>query len=419
MKRFSNTVLFVAMVAPALVNGFVYTPSTFYSTSPFSEPRYTRNGLTTLDLQLAGGYANKAFGSDKKTANLLDIYGFYNIANLGVGSISNPLSSDYNALLADLYGSGIGESGAGVLSYSGKFKHFQGNVYLAQNISKGFFLDLVVPFKKLQITDVSFTDVSTGPDTQDIVWLNVRNNLTGILAQYNVDASGYSKTGVGDIIISAGWAYSKTDSDSIDFFDTTLKFGIYAPTADKKDENNAFAIALGNDGHVAFPVNFDFALGLFDWFTMGAHVDGVFFASKTKLMRLNTNVNQSGFFKLLEGEAKREMGPQVDVSAYLKADHIFRGLSILGGYNFTYKGHDTLTPTDLVTFSSTAVNADPMLKSFYSHSILAGVDYDFADEGKKYNPHVSFFYTRPVAGKRVFKTNSFGGTLGLHVAWDF
>ena len=136
-------------------------------------------------------------------------------------------------------------------------------------------------------------------------------------------------------------------------------------------------------------------------------------------MRLNTNPNPTGMLKLLTGEAKRSMGPQVDTSAYLKADHIFHGLSIMAGYNFTYKGHDTLTPVDLVTFSTTVVNADPMLKSFYSHSALVGMEYDFADEGKKYNPHVGVFYTRPFAGKRVYQTNTVGGLLGLHVAWDF
>ena len=277
---------------------------------------------------------------------------------------------------------------------------------------------MIIPFKRLQIKNVAYTDISTGPDSASIEWLTVKNNATSILDNYDLTASDYKKSGVGDLIFGAGWSYSKTDSDSIDFFDTTLKFCISVPTADKKDENQAFAIPLGYDGHVAFPIYFDCALGFFDWLTVGTHIDGVFFASKTKEMRLNTNPNQTGMFKLLTGEAKRSMGPQVDVSGYLKADHIVHGISLLCGYNFTYKGHDTVTPTDTVAFDSSIVNADPMLKSFYSHSILAGVEYDFADENKKFNPHVSFFYTRPVAGKRVYATNTFGGTLGLHIAWD-
>jgi hypothetical protein len=419
MKRFSNNVLFVALLAPVMLHGFVFTPSTFYAINPFSEPRYTRNGLTTLDVQLAGGYTSHAYNGSKDSVDLLRIYGDHDIAELGIGAISNPASSDYNALLADLYASGFDESGTGTLAYAGKFDQFQGNIYLAQNIAHGFFLDLVIPFKRLQIKNVSFTDLSTGPDAESLTWLSVRNNLTGILGQYDLDASGYKKTGVGDILLSAGWSYSKTDSDVLDFFDTTLKFSISVPTADKKDEDNAFAVPLGYDGHVAFPINFDASLGFFDWLTVGAHVDGVFFASKSKVMRLNTNPNQTGFFKLLKGEAKRSMGPQVDVSAYVKADHIFHGLSLLTGYNFIYKGHDTLTPVDLTLFNSAIVNVDPTLKAFYSHGIMAGLEYDFADEGKKFNPHVSVFYTRPVAGKRVFKTNNFGGTLGLHVAWDF
>lgn len=419
MKRFMKHVLFVALAMPVAAHGFIYMPNTFYYTNPFSEPRYPRSGITSVELQLSGGFANNGRNGSKNKVNVLEIYGNYDIAELGIGAISNPASGFYNALLADLYASGIDESGTGTLSYSGKFTEFDGKLYIGQNIAKGFYVDLIVPFKRLQIKDVAFTDLSTGPDAESVTWLAVRNNLTNILAQYDVDASGYKKTGVGDILLGLGWSYSKLDSDVIDFFDTTLKFNISVPSASKKDEDNAFAIPLGYDGHVAFPIYFDMSMGFFDWFTFGAHVDGVFFVSKSKVMRLNTNPNQTGMFKLLKGEAKRSMGPQVDVTAYAKADHVFEKFSLYLGYNFMYKGHDTLTPVNLNEFNSAIVNVDPMLKSLYSHSILTGLDCDFTEEGRKFNPHIGVFYTIPVAGKRIYQTNNIGGTVGVHVRWDF
>ena len=421
MKRFlQKKVLFVAMLAPAMINGgFIYKPNTFTTVYPFSEPRYTRNGLTTFDVQVFGGFTSNGYNAAGKTSNILEIYGNYDIAELGIGSISNPQSNNYNAILADLYGSGVNASGTGNLSYSGKYTSVEADIYIAQNFCHGLFLDLIIPIRRVQVKDVTYTDISTGPDTQSIEWLTTLANLNNIFAQYNLNAGDYKKSGIGDLLLFLGWAYSNTECEALDFVDTTIKVGISMPSAAKKNEDYAFAIPLGYDGHVAFPIYFDAAIGMFDWLTAGVHLDGVFYTSRSKLMRLNTNPNQTGMFKLLEGEAKRSMGSQVDVSAYLKGDHLFHGLSILAGYNYSYKGHDTLNPVNPVSFSPSIVNVDPTLASWDSQSILIGAEYDFADEGKKFNPHINLFYTRPLAGKRVYKANNVGGTVGLHVAWDF
>lgn len=419
MKRFFKHVLFVALLAPLAAQGFVFERNQFYGTHPFSEPRYTRNGLTSISAQLSGGRTKTAFNGDKDKVDLLRIYGDHNFVALGYGSIGNPQSNNYNALLADLYGSGVDLSGTGSYSYAGKFSHIQGNIFFAQNIYGGFFVEANVPFKRLEVSEIVGTDLSTGIDAANVAWIAVKNNITGILNQYNLSTATFKKTGVGDVTISGGWTYSYTESSVLDFLDTTIKLGISIPSADKKDLDNAWAIALGSDQHIGMPVSFAMAAGAFDWLTFGAHVDGTFFANKTKMIRINTNPAQTGFFKLLKAEAKYEMGAQVDVGGYLKADHVFHGFSLLGGYTFTYKGHDVVTPTS-AAFSTLAANADPVLKSIHSHAIIAGMEYDFAGEDKKqFNPHISLFYTQPVAGKRIFKTATFGGTLGVHIAWDF
>ena len=163
MKRFTNQVLFVALLAPVMLHGFVYSPNTFYATEPFSEPRYTRNGLTSLTVELSGGYANDGYNGTKDKVNVLEIYGDYDIAQLGIGSIGDPLSSDYNASLAALYASGFDESGTGKFSYSGKFDAFQGNIYLAQNISNGFFLDMIIDCcQSLFSPNISTVSASSG-----------------------------------------------------------------------------------------------------------------------------------------------------------------------------------------------------------------------------------------------------------------
>ena len=426
-KLVSHSVLFVALLlTPMAVFGKENTKFHHRAGSYAHETRYERNCLSTFEVEVMGGRATKGYDSNKTPVNLLDIYGMQTIGRLGQGGIGDPGASEYNFDLANLLvlGSAAVEGGLGT-KYAGKYTVFEANLYYVQNLCNGFFFDVNLPLKKLKVKDIVQTDATNADSLAlfpglSVAWATVYNDIPGLLAKYNLSNAATSTSGIGDIMVNGGWTCNNDDIESLDFFDTTIKVGVSIPTGKKRDENQAFAMALGYDGHLALSTSFDMAIGLYDWFTLGAHVGGMFFFNKTKDMRMNTTVGQNnGYFKLLKGNAKRDMGNIWDVGSFIKADHIFKGFSLMFGYNYVHKGSDTLTPENTVRFPIAGANEDPALEGYRMHAVSVGLEYDMAEEGRRFNPQFGLFYSRPIKGKRIFKTDTGGGSVGLNVAWDF
>lgn len=425
-KLVSHSVLFVTLLSPVAIFGMsMNTKFSYRPDSNVDGTRYDRNCLTTVELNLSGGRAKKSYNGDKNCADVLHLYGLNDIAKMGLNALGDPAASIYNADLHDVIvrgGAGLA-NGLGV-NYAGKFTMFEGNLYLAQNLCKGFFLEANLPFKRLEVKDLVMSDGSVAAEISVIPgltapWERVKSELTELLALYNLSDGEASRTGVGDMGINVGWTHNNDDIENLDFLDTTIRVGLSAPTAKKRNEDKAFEIALGYDGHFGLGTSFDMAFGIYDWVSFGTHIGGLFFFKKTKEMRMNTTTGQNGFFKLLKGNAKRDMGNIWDVGAFLKADHIFKGFSMTFGYDYVHKDKDTLTPENTTIFPTTAANADVQLAGFSAHNITLALEYDMAKAGCYYNPYVRVFYSRPVKGKYIFKTDVGGGAVGLNLTWDF
>ncbi len=440
MKKLTSYSTLFALLLPAASFG---AQSFFYRTGPYDhEPRFERSWLSTAKINVMGGGTKKgwqsstAIGANGSTlvststsdngssTNVLNIYGWQNFQFLGANIVNNPAASIYDANLVVLDQAATNGT-FGYVQYNGKFSYVEADIYLAQNFTHGFFADLNIPIIKTDIDNVSFTDMSpaTGnPNVNFPAWQFLLNpaNLAATLAEYSLTASDYSKSGVGDIVLNLGWTMNKEDiADSVDFLDVTVKVGVNIPSGFKQNVDQAFSIAAGYNKHVGVPVLFDAAIGFFEWFTLGAHVQGTFFANKTQLTRMKTSLAQNGWIKLGVGEAKQDMGNLFEAGALVKADHFWKGLSLAFGYLYARQGKTTLTPENTNLFPVAIVNSDEMLQSWHSHGISVRLEYDFAKEGKRFNPNIGVYYAQPVAGKRVFKTMTGGGYLGVNVAWDF
>jgi len=437
MKKITSySTLFVLLLPAAALGG----QSLFYRTSPYpfklTDVRFERSWLSTVNVSVMGGSTKKGYqsssaigntdadGKEHNKTNVLNIYGWQNMQFLGANIVGNPGTNIYNANLAQL--AQLPTNGNfGYVEGTGKFNYIEGDIYLAQNLTKGFFLDMNIPIVKLDIKDVNFVDQSpsTGfPNVNDASWQFLLNpaNFAATLAVYGLTPGDYSHSGVGDIVINGGWTMNKEDvCDSIDFLDVTLKVGVNVPSGFKQNTDYVASIAAGYNKHVGIPVSFNAALGFFEWVTLGAHVGGTFFVNKTQTLRMQTSTAQNGWIKLGLGEAKSDMGNIFEAGAYIKADHVMKGFSLGFGYLFGRQSKTTLTPVDLVKFPSAVVNNDSMLAGWNSHAISVQADYDFAKEGRRFNPNIGIFYSQPVAGKRIFRTMTGGGYAGVNVAWDF
>jgi len=424
MKKtlFSRAAFVITLLTvPMPVLGYRY----FYRAGPYvNEPRFDRNCLSTIDAYIMGGSTTTGRNAAKAKTNVLGTYGDFNLAKM-VNNV--PDIDPFNPLDANMLNvAGLGANGDfGKVAFSGKFKFVGASFHLFQNLCRGFFAQWNIPCQKLQMTNITYTDQSPtagAPNANTPQWVALLNELDAILTRYgyaNSATANYSKTGVGDMQAFLGWTYNNESSDVLDFFDTTIKLGVSIPTASKVDTQQIFSIPAGYNGHPGIMLEFDMALGMYEWFTWGAHVGGTLFFKEPIYMRVQTNNQQNGYIMLAAGAMKEDLGNLWNVGTYAKADHIAGGLSLMFGYTYTAQEKTTLAPYDTAIFPTASVNNNSMLGKWVMQSIHVAGDYDFSQEGRWFNPKIGIFYDRPVAGKRIFNTDMIGGLLGANITWEF
>lgn len=388
-----------------------------------SEPRYDRNCLTSFDVALMGGTTKKGHNGSKHKTDTLNIYGYHNMLRLGEGVHGLDNTNAADAALMGLRA--LPNNGNfGKLQFTGKFKRFAAEFSMTQNFCNGFFGQVIIPIERVEMTNIAFTTVQAPAGEEVAFWQQFLVNFDAILARFNLTKGNTKNTSVGDTMYLGGWTYNNDSVEYLDFLDVTIKAGVSIPTARQANTTKAFSLASGNNGHVGIPVSFDMTLGMYEWVTWGMHVGGQFFLKHDGNFRMKTHADQNGFIKLAQGAAREDLGNIWNVGSYLKADHIAGGFSLAVGYQYTAQEATTLSPyntTDnaIQKFSSSVVNSDEMLKKWRMHAISVMADYDFAEEGKSWNPKIGLFYNQPVAGKRIFNTKTFGGNAGLNITWNF
>lgn len=406
----------------------------FYrATNLFLESRIERDYLTTFDITIGDGHTRKGRNQFGNTVPLLDTFGLYNMHDLGVGVPGKDINNPNDLILIQLArtpGRGLPNTCIGCpitpqfafFSVSGEFNILEANLFYLQNFECGFFTEVHLPVRRIKIDHICFKDISPTdeicPNEMTPIWQAFKTQFDAILRNYDLCAGPVRETGVGDLSILAGWTRNNQETCVLDFIDTTFQFGILAPTGKQRNENQVFSIPLGYNGHVAFPFSIDFALGLYEWLTLGLHFDAMVFLSKTKEIRLKTAPDQSGLIKLAKGRAKIDRGTLWTAGLYAKADHVCRGFSWIVGYSFAKQDKDTITPC-CPCFDICIANSDETLRGFTMHTVHLWAEYDFTQDDACAGARVAFFYNAQVGGKRIFETNMIGGALGLDFTWGF
>ncbi len=434
----------------AIDNHHFYRASNFFFI--FNEARLERTGLTSFDATIAYGSTHSARTdcadlcglkckdnscNKRKIVDLFQIYGAQNIQALSKGVPGKDLSNPADLALTNL-SLVNGDNCFGQLAYQGKFSLLEANFFYTQNICNGFFWQAHVPLRRMVIDDIRCCDLTDGAACEKAnnpEWQTVLNLFCSILDKYCLKLEEIKQTGIGDASFLAGWTHSYQNTEILDFVDTTVRVGILLPTGKKRDPDSIFDIPLGYNGHFGVPIAFDFALGALDWTTFGFHLGALLFADATRTVRVKTDLSQTGLIKLAKAKAKIEKGLIWDISAYFKADHFAKGLSLLFGYTFARKRGDTIKEFDCRYNDETCKNnacfvnpccVDPCIAStdcawrgWHMHTLHFIVEYDFAKEGCFFGPRISFFYNKQFGGNRVFKTDMVGSNLGLDITWGF
>lgn len=405
-----------------------YDNSHFYRAHFFeSEPRLERDFMSSLDVTLGGGSTCDGFNSQGEKTCLLNICGCYNMQYLGKNVTKN-LTRRSDLIMQQL--EQIPSNGNfGLLSFSGEFNTIETDISFYQNFKNGIFLNLHVPIRKLEINNITYCDASckidqncslaccTNTENANTYWKSFLNMFDEILLDHNLRITPVSESGLGDVSAVLGYTINYEDSDYLDFLDTTFKFGVTAPTSKTKNENYVFSLPLGYNGHTGVFGSIDTAFGVYDWATLGLHLDAISFNRICRNLRIKTAYEQSGLIKLGTDTAREKIGNIYNASAYFKADHIAGGFSLLAGYSYSSKQNDELDCFKNICTDCEIANCDCSLQKWNMHTVHFIAEYDLAGDSKKYFPRVNAFYNIVAGGKRIFKTNVGGAGVGVDVAW--
>jgi hypothetical protein len=234
-----------------------------------SEPRFDRNYLSSFDITAGGGSACKGLNAHSQTTCLLDICGCYNMQYLGK-NVQKDLTKASDLIIQQLEQvDSTGNSNFALLSFSGEFNTFETDLSFYQNLKSGFFLNLHMPIRKLEISKIKYKEVtnnqgcsaccnsncanncnnncaslncnnaSTCPtcaDNTNPYWQAFLNSFNTILSDHGLSIASATETGLGDVSAVLGYTINYEDSDSIDFIDSTFKLGIITPTSKIKNE---------------------------------------------------------------------------------------------------------------------------------------------------------------------------------------
>jgi hypothetical protein len=387
----------------------------------FQEPRFERALLNTLDISLGGGGTDKSRNSHHHIVPLLDIYGPSNMHELGIGVPGKNLANQEDLTLV-LLSHLPSRNCFATFSIHGHFQIIESNISLIQNASKGFFAQMYLPIRHLAIDNICFQDLSPTddicPNINTPIWQTFLCLFDKILCTHGLSKECFKGTGVGDLSLLIGWALNHENTEILDYVDVTFKAGILLPTGKKKNEDKIFSLPFGYDGHFGVPLSADLGIGLYEWLTVGGHIDAIFFADITRKMRIKTGLFQSGLIKLAKAEVKISRGALWDAGLFIKADHIYRRLSLVCGYSFAQQNNDSVCPCDCC-FDASIANTDEMLKGWNQSTIHFLVEYDFMKENARSGARVGAFFNWQISGKQVFKTNVGGGSIGFDVILNF
>lgn len=404
---------------------FADNPHFFRATNflrPIQEPRLDRPWLASFDMYVARGTTKTSRNACRDKTELLNIFGPENMVKVGAGVPCKDPKNIIDANLLQLAQLPCRDC-FGQLLFCGKFELTEFNFIWTQNFTHGLFLQVLVPYLKMELSDVCFSDLSPCdsicPNKNTPEWQTFLCLFNQMLERYDLCVSGFKHNKIGDVGIFGGWTSNYQETEVLDYIDTTVRLGVVIPSGHESCPDIVFDLPTGYDGHTGIFGNFNGAIGVYDWLTIGTSIDALFFRDKTRCIRLKTDANQNGFIKLAQGKATIDKGTIWSVYVYMIADHVIKGFTLLGSYSFTNKRSDSVSPCDCKIFDPTVVCCDPQFQDWNQHVLHFLAEYDFSKECSRFGPKFGVFYNYQIGGKRVFINNMAGGIIGFDFVLKF
>lgn len=408
--------LLAVLVPSQLVQAFT-NPNLYYATPRTDACRAERKGLFSIDLWAVHGSTTDGRDNAGNATNVLGIYGVHKMHQIGRDVGGQTITDTNTGILAALWNVVPVDDTYAQLAYSARAVCATGAVDVNLNLTSEFFLGTSIPYYSLDIQNPRYTDLTSAAAT-NAQWTQFLGSFNQILALNGLTAEGGKESGLGDVALWGGWTKNNEDTDDLDFADLTIRVGGILGNAQKKDQDKAFTFASDYDGHKAIFADIGLSIGTNQVLTLDFAARFFGFLKRSLDIRMQTAQNQNGFIKLAKGRAERKLGSLYQLDASI-AWEMIEPLSLVGGYTYTHKGSDSLTPENTTLFPSAIVNSDSMLAGWAHHVVHIGLDLDFANHERALHPHVILYYNRVVKARNAFLNHTVGGQAGLAVTWNF
>lgn len=399
INRFYFCIFLIIIFFVNCINCF--TEHYFYRASYIPcEPRFEKCGLSSVDIQIAGGSTSKARNRCGATVPILSFF----------------LQSDTNReifkALNNLFK--IVPSACEQRLVNGKFSLFETNITLTQNLKDGIFLQYYLPIRASTFSPIY--KIKNQVIFDQMLPINQIYSYKSQLNKLNKITKKSNESGFADMVLLLGVTKNYQDTCYLDFVDATLQTGLLLPTGKRKNPANLFSIPYGY-GAYAIPLNFDASIGAYNWLTYGIHFDALLFIKRNKhfcspkLTRENSLVFQKNNLCIKPGNLW-------SFGSYIKSDHFICGFSLWLGISYVQKYWDEVSSYNRQCIEN-YFSSNPNAKKWSMLTFHFMTDYDFAQEGFPIGPRIAIFYNYQILGKRVLKTSMLGGTFGTEINWCY
>lgn len=403
-------------------------PFDYVMRMPYDHDAYYSVGVKSIE------YGSRRTGGDRR-ARRQNILQLCHCKEDALAMLREPLSCVKERINGDL-GDDILRSFVQINEDNGQ----QGQIFFAADDFKGLnvnlFASYMLPFDKIpgtlalslyvpivwrEVTGVCFKDCTVAdpvnPELGHLVKLHLTDKLQENVKNWGcLDICSYEKTGIGDVALLLEWYKRfRQEKEYLKAVTLFLKGGVMAATSAERDEDKAFSLPLGSDGHWGFPVGMGIQLQFMKNILFGIDADFLILLDESRDYRMKTDPAQTDFLLLNKGRARCEPGLIWQFHLYLQAFHFWRGLSAKFAYQFVKYDDDRLSPR-CNNFDFSLVNDMCRLKESTVHNLLFWLNYDCFEDCKKWwlRPQVSIFYKLPVARKNIIDNWTVGGQISFN-----
>jgi hypothetical protein len=278
---------------------------------------------------------------------------------------------------------------------------FAARLFFANDWSIGLYL----PFYRMRLNNLAFQDLTPNVDNDDML---VRQLLTNNLAAHVkelgcLDIKDWTRGGPGDLACIIDWFRDfPQQKPFLKYVRVNWRWGIVFPTGVRENEDLIFAVPFGYDGAFAMPFGVGLDLTLGSHFKTGFDVQLTQIFGNKKTWRIKTQEDQTELLLLQKAHGYKDYGLVQRFNLYIELYNIFKGLSVVAGYQFLKEGETELTLTSQ-EFSSAIANSSRKLEDFTMHHMIVKGTYDFGVTKKisSVRPELSVYARIPFNGKNV------------------